>query len=126
MAATRIQRPIISINRERSPHAAVADRHSIELDERDIRVDDYINDKLQTTGDFDNLDSLIASVETQRAQLQDQVILHLNKVLISMELGNPLGSCLQSIINKLTHRHSSKMLRPSWQKPKRWLQPILD
>jgi hypothetical protein len=73
MASYGFQRPIPSISRERSPVAVLTDRHSIDIGERDIRVDDYINDKLQTPSDFANLDSLIASVETQRIQLQDQV-----------------------------------------------------
>ena len=73
MASYELQRPVPSISRERSPVAVLADRHSIDIGERDIRVDDYLNDKLQTASDFANLDSLIANVETQRIQLQDQV-----------------------------------------------------
>jgi len=65
--------PIPLISRERGPVAVLADRRSIDVGERDIRVDDYIDDKLQTASDFASLDSLIASVETQRIQLQDQV-----------------------------------------------------
>jgi hypothetical protein len=49
------------------------DHQAIDTGERDIRVDDYLNDKLQTDADFANLDSLIASIETQRVQLEDQV-----------------------------------------------------
>ncbi|KAI1305088.1 RINT-1 family protein [Xylaria venustula] len=44
--------------------------HSIEPD---IRVEDYLDDKLQSTADLDNLDTLIASVEVQRSQLQSQL-----------------------------------------------------
>lgn len=66
-------RPVPLLIRERSPTAAHADRRDIDIGERDIRVDDYVNDKLQTDSDFANLDTLIASVETQRIQLQDQV-----------------------------------------------------
>jgi hypothetical protein len=65
--------PSLSISRERSPIALLADRSSIEPDERDIRVDDYLNDKLQTIADFEDLDALLANVETQRIQLEDQV-----------------------------------------------------
>jgi len=62
-----------SISRERSPIAVLENRGSIAAGERDIRLDDYLNDKLQTPADFSNLDSLLASVEIQRVQLQDQV-----------------------------------------------------
>ncbi|KAI1438131.1 RINT-1 family protein [Xylaria sp. CBS 124048] len=41
--------------------------------EPDIRLEDYLDDKLQSTTDFENLDSLIANVEIQRSQLQTQV-----------------------------------------------------
>ncbi|KAI8943942.1 RINT-1 family protein [Xylaria longipes] len=41
--------------------------------EPDIRLEDYLDDKLQSTVDFENLDSLIASVEVQRSQLQTQL-----------------------------------------------------
>ncbi|KAI0127835.1 TIP-1 family-domain-containing protein [Xylariales sp. AK1849] len=41
--------------------------------EPDIRLEDYLDDKLQSTTDLDNLDSLIASVEVQRSQLQSQL-----------------------------------------------------
>lgn len=39
----------------------------------DMRLDDYLDDKLQYTTDLDNLDDLLASVEEQRAQLQSQL-----------------------------------------------------
>lgn len=39
----------------------------------DIRVEDFLDDKLQSTTDLDNLDSLIANVEVQRSQLQAQL-----------------------------------------------------
>ncbi|KAI0160108.1 RINT-1 family protein [Xylariaceae sp. FL1272] len=41
--------------------------------EPDIRLEDYLDDKLQATVDFENLDSLIANVEVQRSQLQLQL-----------------------------------------------------
>ncbi|KAI8631547.1 RINT-1 family protein [Xylariaceae sp. FL1651] len=41
--------------------------------EPDIRLEDYLDDKLQSTADFENLDSLIANVEVQRSQLQSQL-----------------------------------------------------
>ncbi|KAK0713099.1 TIP-1 family-domain-containing protein [Lasiosphaeria miniovina] len=41
--------------------------------EADIRVEDYLNDKLQSTTDFEHLDTLLSSVEYQRSQLQSQL-----------------------------------------------------
>lgn len=73
MASYELQKSLPSISRERSPVAVLTDRRNIDIGERDIRLDDYLNDKLQTASDFAVLDSLIASVETQRIQLQDQV-----------------------------------------------------
>ncbi|KAH6615625.1 TIP-1 family-domain-containing protein [Chaetomium sp. MPI-SDFR-AT-0129] len=39
----------------------------------DIRVEDYLDDKLQSTTDFDDLETLLSSVELQRSQLQAQL-----------------------------------------------------
>ncbi|GKT43393.1 Ran GTPase-activating protein 1 [Colletotrichum spaethianum] len=39
----------------------------------DIRVEDFLDDKLQSTTDLESLDSLIANVEVQRSQLQTQL-----------------------------------------------------
>ncbi|KAK4192189.1 RINT1-like protein [Podospora australis] len=39
----------------------------------DARVEDYLDDKLQSTTDFDHLDTLLSSVEYQRSQLQSQL-----------------------------------------------------
>ncbi|KAK2608003.1 hypothetical protein N8I77_006641 [Diaporthe amygdali] len=39
----------------------------------DVRLDDYLDDKLQSTVDLDNLDELLASVEEQHVQLQSQL-----------------------------------------------------
>jgi hypothetical protein len=41
--------------------------------EPDIRVEDYLDDKLQSTTDFEHLDDLLTSVELQRSQLQSQL-----------------------------------------------------
>ncbi|KAI2627715.1 TIP-1 family-domain-containing protein [Hypoxylon sp. NC1633] len=41
--------------------------------EPDIRLEDYLDDKLQSTTDLDNLDGLLANVEVQRTQLQTQL-----------------------------------------------------
>ncbi|KAI1346029.1 RINT-1 family protein [Xylaria sp. FL0043] len=50
--------------------STLARTHSVEPD---IRLEDYLDDKLQSTADLENLDSLIASVEVQRSQLQTQL-----------------------------------------------------
>lgn len=39
----------------------------------DIRVEDYLEDKLQSSADLDDLDQLLANVELQRNQLQSQL-----------------------------------------------------
>jgi len=58
----------------RSPLAILLDpKTDIPLGERDIRVEDYLNDKIQTATDFESLNSLVASVEAQKQQLEDQV-----------------------------------------------------
>ena len=72
---TTIMAATSEIRREGSPIAIVRDRQDISSSEDDIRLDDYLNDKLQTAADFEDLDSLIASVEEQRSQLQSQVCL---------------------------------------------------
>ncbi|KAI4591818.1 hypothetical protein KJ359_012199 [Pestalotiopsis sp. 9143b] len=41
--------------------------------EPDIRLEDYLDDKLQSTTDLDNLDSFLANIEEQRSQLQAQL-----------------------------------------------------
>lgn len=42
-------------------------------EERDIRVEDYLNDKLQDTTDLANIDSLLEDVKAQQVLLQQQV-----------------------------------------------------
>jgi RAD50-interacting protein 1 len=39
----------------------------------EARIDDYLNDKLQTLADLDNLDTLLENVQRQQALLQDQL-----------------------------------------------------
>ena len=46
-------------------------------EERDIRVEDYLNDKLQTHVDLENLDSLLKNVRQQQSLLKQQVYLAL-------------------------------------------------
>lgn len=42
-------------------------------EERDVRVEDYLNDKLQNTADLANIDSLLEDVKAQQVLLQQQV-----------------------------------------------------
>lgn len=42
-------------------------------EERDVRVEDYLNDKLQNTTDLANIDSLLEDVKAQQLLLQQQV-----------------------------------------------------
>lgn len=41
--------------------------------EADVRLEDYLNDKIQTRADLASLASLMANVELQKKQLEDQV-----------------------------------------------------
>lgn len=40
---------------------------------RDVRVEDYLNDKLQTYTDLENLDTLLETVKQQQTLLRQQV-----------------------------------------------------
>lgn len=55
---------------------AIASRNPPKLsanEERDIRVEDYLNDKLQTSADLENLDALLDNVLQQQTLLKQQV-----------------------------------------------------
>ena len=66
--------PAPSKNRDSSPVAILLDPgKDIALGERDIRLEDYLNDKFQVPADLENLESILASVEVQKAQLDQQV-----------------------------------------------------
>lgn len=41
--------------------------------EQNIRVEDYLNDQLQSAADLENLDSLLEKVQKQHALLKEQV-----------------------------------------------------
>ena len=47
-------------------------------EELDVRVEDYLNDKLQTYADLENLDSLLQTVKEQQVLLRNQVLLRCN------------------------------------------------
>ena len=42
-------------------------------EEQDVRVEDYLNDKLQNSTDLTNIDSLLEDVKAQQVLLQQQV-----------------------------------------------------
>lgn len=63
-----------SLSRKKSPVAVLLNpQMDIPLGERDIRVEDYLNDKIQTAADLGDISSLLASVELQKTQLESQV-----------------------------------------------------
>lgn len=55
--------------------ATVLRRNSTQMtnEERDVRVEDYLNDKLQTYADLENLDTLLEGVKQQQTLLRQQV-----------------------------------------------------
>jgi hypothetical protein len=63
-----------SILGERNTLSALTDpKPDIAPGERDIRMNDYVNDKIQTAADLEDLESLIAGVEIQHKLLEEQV-----------------------------------------------------
>jgi hypothetical protein len=63
-----------SILRERNPLSALTDpKTNIAPGERDIRMEDYVNDKIQTVADLEDIESLIAAVEINHKLLEEQV-----------------------------------------------------
>ena len=40
---------------------------------QDVRIEDYLNDKIQTFADFETVDILISGVEAQQVLLKKQV-----------------------------------------------------
>jgi len=60
--------------RDKSPLAVLLDsgRNNPTL-EKDVRLEDYLNDKIQTSTDFSNLKSLLANIDLQKKQLEKQV-----------------------------------------------------
>lgn len=48
-------------------------RGTIANEERHIRVEDFLNDKLQTSADLANIDALLEDVKAQQNLLQQQV-----------------------------------------------------
>ena len=57
---------------------------------RDIqaRVDDYLDDKIQTTADLDDVNGLISRVHEQQTLLKKQVCITLHRVHLDSVIGN--------------------------------------
>lgn len=55
------------------PVAVILDPDDIPNVEISVRLDDYLNDKIQTRGDFENLPELLVKVEHSTKLLQEQV-----------------------------------------------------
>ena len=45
----------------------------LEREEHDVRIEDYLDDKLQTGADLENIDTLLENVIKQQKLLQQQV-----------------------------------------------------
>ncbi|KAH0537341.1 hypothetical protein FGG08_005857 [Glutinoglossum americanum] len=76
--------------------ATAADPRGIPKEERDVRVEDYLNDKLQTYDDLENLESLLFNVKNQHDLLTKQ----LQDAEISLEKAH-----------KASESHASSLLR---------------
>ncbi|KAI9643312.1 hypothetical protein NHQ30_007931 [Ciborinia camelliae] len=64
----------LSIEQGPSPMAYLLDPNTdIPVGERKIRIEDYLNDKIQIATDLGNLSSLLNNVELKKQQLDDQV-----------------------------------------------------
>lgn len=67
------------IEQERSPRAYLCNPiDDIPVGERNIRVEDWLNDKIQTTTDMTDLSSLLENVEAKQRQLEEQVSRSIN------------------------------------------------
>lgn len=54
---------------------ALGINHSrISGEQQDVRIEDYLNDKLQTSADLENLDSLLKASKKQQTLLKEQVL----------------------------------------------------
>ncbi|TVY16092.1 RAD50-interacting protein 1 [Lachnellula arida] len=66
--------PSSSVTRDISPLAVLLDpQRNNPMLEKDVRLEDYLNDKIQTSTDFGNLKSLIANIDLQKKQLEKQL-----------------------------------------------------
>ncbi|TGO18675.1 hypothetical protein BTUL_0008g00590 [Botrytis tulipae] len=64
----------LHIEQQRSPRAYLCNPiDDIPVGERNIRVEDWLNDKIQTTTDMTDLSSLLENVEAKQRQLEEQL-----------------------------------------------------
>ena len=79
--------------------ASTALRHasrSMTHEERAIRVEDYINDKLQTYADLESLDALLENVQNQQTLLRKQVSLGFQPLMAQLTRKVVRGRSLSS------------------------------
>ena len=57
----------VALQKQQSSYSTVQD---------DVRIDDFLNDKLQTTADLENIDALLQDVRKQHDLLKTQVFLN--------------------------------------------------
>ena len=80
--------------RDTSPVAVLMDpKNDVPASERDMRLEDYLNDRIQTTVDLGGLASLIETVDIQKKQLDQQVnfSLLLNDLRLDAKYGGYQG-----------------------------------
>lgn len=74
--------PPIPLNRQESESAVRLDaNNNVVKRDRNLKLEDWLNDKFQTVGDFDELDNLLVVVEKQRSQLSIQVSTSISRSL---------------------------------------------
>lgn len=60
--------------RDKSLVAVLTDpKNDVPASERDMRLEDWLNDKIQASADLQSIASLIEAVEVQKTQLDQQV-----------------------------------------------------
>ncbi|ESZ96772.1 hypothetical protein SBOR_2842 [Sclerotinia borealis F-4128] len=70
----RLTNMSLQIERERSPLAFLMNpNNAIPVEEKNMRVEDYLNDKIQITADLGSLSSLLDNVELKKNQLDEQL-----------------------------------------------------
>ena len=74
-------------------------------EERAVRVEDYLNDKLQTFADLENLDGLLKSVQNQQILLHKQVS---SPLLVARNMSKRDSCPTRSLY--MSNRRASKLL----------------
>jgi hypothetical protein len=67
--------------------AEVASRSSVSRlpgGDMNIRLEDYLNDQLQTDADLENVDALLENVQKQHTILKEQVRGHMARIIYDM------------------------------------------